>query len=412
MTSEEINYYSHTLSNDLRIVHKPMVGNVSYCGFLVNAGTRDEKQDEHGMAHFVEHMLFKGTKKRKSRHIINRMEHVGGELNAYTNKEETVVYAIFLEHDFVRAFELLSDMTFHSEFPQPEIDKEIEVIIDEIHSYEDNPSELIFDEFEDLVFKDSQLGHNILGTPDVLAGFNTSKAKTFTSTFYNPSNTVFFSLGNTDFKRIIYYAEKYLSDLSNTVSVNNERIIPENISAESRQEDKDTSQVHALIGCRSYSLYQPERKILHLLNNILGGPGMNSRLNISLREKRGYVYSVDSTVTAYTDTGLVSIYFGCDKRNVNKCIDLVHKELKKLKTDKLTTSQLSIAKKQLIGQIGVMNDNHENIALSLGKSFYHHNHYNSLEETIRKIDSVTAKQIQDVANEIFNENRLFSLIYN
>jgi predicted Zn-dependent peptidase len=388
-----------------------MEGTVSYCGFIVNTGTRDESPDEYGMAHFVEHMLFKGTKKRRSHHIINRMEHVGGELNAYTNKEETVDYAIFFGQHFERAFELLSDMTFHSQFPQREIDKEIEVIIDEIHSYEDNPSELIFDEFENLVFNGSQIGHNILGEPDMLLNFDTWKAKTFIERFYVPSNTVFFSLGNTDFKKVVYLAEKYLSDLSGAVCPNG-RIVPAGIRRENRTENKETSQVHALIGCRSYSLFDPNRKVLNLLNNILGGPGMNSRLNISLREKKGYVYSVDSTVTAYTDTGIVSIYFGCDKRNADKCIDLVHKELKKIKSEKLSTSQLSIAKKQLIGQIGVMSDNHENLALSLGKSFSHYNHYNTLEETFRKIESITAEQIQAVANEIFEESRLFSLLYN
>ncbi|GAB6121448.1 M16 family metallopeptidase [Dysgonomonas termitidis] len=406
-----INYHSHTLSNGLRIVHKPIAGNVSYCGFIVNTGTRDENPVEYGMAHFVEHMLFKGTTKRRSHHIINRMEHVGGELNAYTNKEETVVYAIFMEQHFDRAFELLSDMTFHSRFPQQEIDKEVEVIIDEIHSYEDNPSELIFDEFENLVFNGSQMGHNILGDPDTLLSFDTQKARAFVDRYYVPSNAVFFSLGNTNFKKVVYLAEKYLSGLPGTVCPNG-RIVPAGIRLENRTENKDTSQVHALIGCRSYSLLDPNRKVLNLLNNILGGPGMNSRLNISLREKKGYVYSVDSTATAYTDTGIVSIYFGCDKRNADKCVDLVHKELKKIKTEKLSTSQLSIAKKQLIGQIGVMSDNHENMALSLGKSFFHYNHYNTLEETFRKIESITAEQIQDVGNEIFEENRLFSLLYN
>ena len=406
-----INYQSHTLSNGLRIVHKPMEGNVSYCGFMVNAGTRDENPEEYGMAHFVEHILFKGTKKRRSHHIINRMEHVGGELNAYTNKEETVVYGIFLEQHFERAFELLSDMTFNSQFPQSEIDKEVEVIIDEIHSYEDNPSELIFDEFENMVYHGSQIGHNILGEPDTLLSFDTQKSKVFVDRFYIPSNIVFFSLGNTNFKKVVYFAEKYLSDLSVSICPNG-RMAPSEIKLDSRIENKDTSQVHALIGCRSYSLHDPNRKVLNLLNNILGGPGMNSRLNVSLREKKGYVYSVDSTATAYTDTGIVSIYFGCDKRNADKCIDLVHKELKRIKNEKLTTSQLSIAQKQLIGQIGVMSDNHENMALSLGKSFFHYNHYNTLEETFRKIESITAEQIQAVANEIFDENRLFRLLYN
>lgn len=405
-----INYLTHTLSNGLRIVHKPIESNVSYCGFIVNAGTRDEAPDQYGMAHFVEHMLFKGTGKRRAYHIINRMENVGGELNAFTNKEETVVYSVFLEQHFSRAIELLSDITFHSNFPQSEIEKEVEVIIDEIHSYEDSPSELIFDEFENLVFDQSQIGHNILGSAELLQNFDGQMAKGFVNKFYNPSNMVFFSLGRTDFKKIVYYAEKYLSAIPDIKS-DIQRIKPVDISSVNKREDKETSQAHVLIGGRSYSLCDPNRRVLNLLNNLLGGPGMNSRLNISLREKRGYVYNVDSSITSYTDTGITSIYFGCDKKNVDKCISLVHKELNRLRKEKLTSSQLSTAKKQLIGQIGVMGDNHENLALALGKNFLHHNHFNTLAETAQKIEVVTAEQILAVSNEIFDERSLFTLIY-
>lgn len=405
-----INYHTHTLSNGLRIVHKPIESNVSYCGFIVNAGTRDEAPDQYGMAHFVEHMLFKGTDKRRAYHIINRMENVGGELNAFTNKEETVVYSVFLEQHFSRAIELLSDITFHSNFPQSEIEKEVEVIIDEIHSYEDSPSELIFDEFENLVFDHSQIGHNILGSAELLQNFDGQMAKAFINKFYNPSNMVFFSLGRTDFKKIVYYAEKYLSTIPDIKS-DIQRIKPIDIPSVNKRENKDTSQAHVLIGGRSYSLCDPNRRVLNLLNNLLGGPGMNSRLNISLREKRGYVYNVDSSITSYTDTGITSIYFGCDKKNVDKCISLVNKELNRLRKEKLTSSQLSTAKKQLIGQIGVMGDNHENLALALGKNFLHHNHFNTLAETAQKIEAVTAEQILAVSNEIFDERSLFTLIY-
>lgn len=406
-----MNYYSHTLQNGLRIVHMPVQSNVSYCGFIVNAGTRDEENGEYGMAHFIEHMLFKGTKKRRSHHIINRMENVGGDLNAYTNKEETVIYSIFLEEHFQRAIELLSDLTFHSEFPEKEIEKEVDVIIDEIHSYEDNPSELIFDEFENIVFEESQLGHNILGDENTLETFDAQKAKLFFEKYYHSSNIVFFSLGKTDFKKVIYFAEKYLADLPLKVLTNN-RVNPVEISSRKIIENKDTSQAHAMIGCRTFSLHHADRKVLHLLNNILGGPGMNSRLNISLREKKGYVYNVESNVTLYTDTGLLSIYFGCDKKNIDKCANLVFKELEKLKKDRLTATQLSLAKRQWIGQIGVMSDNHENVALSFGKSYLHYNHFNDLEETFKIIDSITSTQIQDLANIIFDENRMFSLFYN
>ncbi len=403
-------YQSYTLTNGLRLIHKPSNSNVSYCGFFINAGTRDELNGEFGMAHFVEHMLFKGTQKRRSFHIINRMEAVGGDLNAYTNKEETVLYSVFLEDHFERAFELLSDLTFYSVFPQTEIEKEVDVILDEISSYEDNPSELIYDEFENIVFQDSQLGHNILGDNSSLLSFNTQKAQVFVSSNYVPSNIVFFSLGKTDFKKIIRLANKYLSDLNLTIN-RHEREVPLKQKARAENIIKDTYQAHVMLGGNAYGLHDKKRKTLSLLNNILGGPGMNSRLNISLREKRGYVYNVESNVTAYTDTGLFSIYFGTDRQNIDKCLRLVNKELKLLKENKLSAMQLSAAKKQLMGQIGVSNDNHENISLSLGKSFMHYNHFNSMEETFRKIDSISSEDLLEVANEIFDENNLSQLIY-
>ena len=403
-------YQSYTLKNGLRIVHKPLNSHVSYCGFIINAGTRDERDDEHGMAHFIEHMLFKGTKKRKSFHILNRMESVGGEINAYTNKEETVIYSVFLEEHFSRAFELLSDLAFNSAFPQKEIDKEIGVIIDEIHSYEDSPSELIYDEFENMVFKGSQLGHNILGDSDSLETFDTNKAKTFVDTFYQPSNMVFFSLGNTNMKTIVKLAEKYVGDIP-SLDITNPRLTPSNVETVKQILNKETSQSHVIIGGSCYHRHHPKRKVLHLLNNILGGPGMNSRLNISLREKKGYVYNVESSITSYSDCGLFSIYFGCDEKNTDKCLKLVSNELKKLKETKLTSLQLNAAKKQLIGQIGISNDNHENLALSLGKSFLNYGHFNSVEETIKKIENISENDIIDVANEIFDKKDTFSLIY-
>lgn len=403
-------YQSHTLKNGLRIVHQPLAGKVSYCGFMVNAGTRDEQSDEFGMAHFVEHMLFKGTEKRRSHHIINRMESVGGEINAYTNKEETVIYSIFLEEHFSRAFDLLTDLTFHSTFPQKEIGKEIDVILDEINSYEDSPSELIFDEFENIIFRNSQLGHNILGEPDLLTKFDTAKARTFVQKHYSPENIVFFSLGNTDIKKIVKLAEKHLSEIA-SLACQSKRVAPTFVDQIEQTTIKDTSQTHALIGGKCYDLYSSKRKTLHLLNNILGGPGMNSRLNISLREKKGYVYNVDSNMTCYSDTGIFSIYFGCDKRNADKCIKLIHAELKNLRENKLTTSQLAAAKKQLIGQIAISADSHENLALGLAKSFMHYNHFNSMEETIKKIEQITSSDLLEVANEIFEERYLNTLIY-
>lgn len=403
-------YQSFRLPSGLRIIHKPDNSNVSYCGFFVNAGTRDELPHEYGMAHFVEHMLFKGTKKRKAYHIINRIENVGGELNAYTNKEETVIYSAFLEEHFERAFELLADLVFNSQFPQKEIDKEIDVVIDEIHSYEDSPSELIYDDFENMVFCNSQLGHNILGEPDLLGTFKTNDVSDFVAKHYIPENIIFFSAGKTNFKKIIRLAEKYLSEIQiNKKPV--ERTETNGYIPQKIEMFKDTAQIHAVIGGISYAIHNSKRRALNILNNILGGPGMNSRLNMELREKRGFVYNVESSVTTYSDTGLFSIYFGSDKRNADKCVELIYKELFKLKNNKLTDSQLSAAKKQLIGQIGVSSDNRENMALSLGKTYLHFGKINSQQEIFKKIEAVSATDLLEVANEIFDENSLSQLIY-
>ncbi|NDW11222.1 pitrilysin family protein [Dysgonomonas sp. 520] len=403
-------YFSHTLPNGLRIVHKPHNGAVSYAGFIINVGTRDERDDEHGMAHFIEHMLFKGTKKRSSRQIINRIESVGGELNAFTNKEETVLYSVFLEEHFERAFELMSDMMFNSEFPQSEIDKEVEVIIDEIHSYEDSPSELIYDEFENLIFKYSSLGHNILGSETSLMSFDTGKAKDFIERYYTPENIVFFSMGKTDFAKIVKSAEKILSGVGSDSFVH-EREKPMKNQPQKMKVSKDTSQVHVILGAIAYDMYNEKRTALYLMNNILGGPCMSSRLNLSLREKKGYVYNVESSITSYTDTGFLSIYFGTDEKNVEKCLKLVNRELDILRNTQLTSSQLAAAKKQVLGQVGVSNDNNENVALALGKSFLHYNHFDSREEIYEKINKISEAEIKMVVNEILSSDSMFSLIY-
>ena len=406
----EKDYFSHILPNGLRIVHLPSASPVSYCGFAVNAGTRDEEMDEFGLAHFVEHMIFKGTEKRKSWHILNRMENVGGELNAYTTKEETFVYSIFMEEHFRRAFELLSDLVFHSQFPEQEIEKEVDVILDEINSYEDSPSELIFDEFENLLFDGHALGHNILGDEQSLLGFGSESGKSFMRRFYAPENMVFFSMGRIPFKKIVQMAESTLSDIAFPMAARN-RTAPGELLPVSRQIHKDTHQAHVLIGGRAYSMHDEKRLPLFLLNNLLGGPGMNNRLNVSLREKNGLVYNVESNVTSYTDTGLASIYFGTDPKNKEKAIRLVYKELAKLREVKLTATQLAAAKKQVIGQLGVSGDNREGLFLGLGKSFLHYNRYDILPEVFAKVEKLTAGEIREVANEIFAPERLFSLIY-
>lgn len=405
---------THTLPNGLRIIHAPSPTRVAYGGFAIKAGTRHEPLHRQGMAHFVEHMLFKGTTHRRAWHILNRMEHVGGDLNAYTNKEEMVVYAAFLCEHLERATELLSDIVFNSTFPQHEMDKEVEVIIDEIQSYEDSPQELIFDDFEEMLFPGHPLGRNILGKPEQLRTYCTADALDFTAQHYRPDNMVFFIKGNLDFKRVIRLVEKYAGKVQPTPeSATREQVAiplppykPKLITL-----DKETHQAHVLIGGRAYDAHNGKRTALYLLNNLLGGPGMNSRLNVALRERRGLVYTVESNLTAYTDTGVWCIYFGCDHKDVERCRELVTRELKTLCDKPLTAAQLAAAKKQLIGQIGVACDNFENRALDMGKAFLHYGQYEKQESLFNRIESLTPLLLQEVANEMFAEESLSTLIY-
>ena len=400
----------HTLSNGLRIIHQPIQSKVAYCGYAIDAGTRDEAEHQQGMAHFVEHMLFKGTQKRRAWHILNRMENVGGDLNAYTNKEETVVYTAFLAEHYSRAFELLTDIVFHSTFPQHEIDKEVEVIIDEIQSYEDTPSELIFDDFENLIFPNHPLGRNILGKPEMLKGFTTDDALAWTNNYYTPSNIVFFVLGDLNFKQIVRMAERLTAHLP-LKEANHSRTLPAAYEPRLSKLNRETHQAHVMIGGRGYDAHNEKRTALYLLNNLLGGPGMNSRLNLSLRERRGLVYQVESNLTSYTDTGTFCIYFGCDQQDIERCIKLVHKELKNLCDKKMTSSQLFAAQKQLIGQIGVASDNNENNALGMAKTFLHYNKYDTPEKVFQRIRSLTPEILLEVSNEMFADNQLSTLIY-
>lgn len=393
----------------IRIIYRYADSDVSYCGFAVNAGTRDEERGMEGLAHYVEHMLFKGTKVRKAWHILNRMERVGGEINAYTAKEETVVYSVFLERDLNRAIELMTDIMCNSRFPSEESMREKEVIADEINSYRDNPAELIYDEFENLVFAGHPLGHNILGDTESLARISPGDGKRFVKTLYTPCNCVFFFTGRSSFERVSKTAERYCDRFGPDTAAPDRRP-PVSFSPFDRRIASDNHQAHAIIGGRCYDMFCERRIPMLLACNILAGPGMNSRLNVALREKRGYVYTVESIVTYYTDTGVWGIYFGTDHSTLNRCFSIVRKNLDRMRREALSSSALTAAKKQFIGQMAIGKENRENLATAAGKSFLHYGKCDTLNESMAKIERISSSDILEVANEVFSEDRLSSLV--
>ena len=419
-------YNTYTLDNGLRIIHLPSDSKVVYCGYQINAGTRNEEPGEEGLAHFCEHVTFKGTERRKAWHILNCLESVGGDLNAYTNKEGTVYYSAILKEHIARAVDLLTDIVFHSVYPQTEIEKEVEVICDEIESYNDSPAELIYDEFENIIFKGSPLGHNILGTAEQVRSFKTEDALRFTRKLYRPDNAIFFAYGDIDFKKLVRLLKK--SFLSEERRVKSEKFnSPEaqtqfniqhltfntqhSFEGQTIVMQKNTHQAHVMIGTRAYDVKDSRRMPLYLLNNMLGGPGMNAKLNLALREHNGLVYTVESTMVAYGDTGVWSIYFGCDEHDVKRCLRLVRKELDKFMLKPLSEAQLKAAKKQIKGQVGVACDNRENFALDFGKSFLHYGWEKNVDRLYEQVDEITAEQIQTVAQELFDKDRLTTLIF-
>ena len=419
-------YNTYTLDNGLRIIHLPSDSKVVYCGYQINAGTRNEEPGEEGLAHFCEHVTFKGTERRKAWHILNCLESVGGDLNAYTNKEGTVYYSAILKEHIARAVDLLTDIVFHSVYPQAEIDKEVEVICDEIESYNDSPAELIYDEFENIIFKGSPLGHNILGTAEQVRSFKTEDALRFTRKLYRPDNAIFFAYGDIDFKKLVRLLKK--SFLSEERRVKSEKFnSPEaqtqfniqhltfntqhSFEGQTIVMQKNTHQAHVMIGTRAYDVNDSRRMPLYLLNNMLGGPGMNAKLNLALREHNGLVYTVESTMVAYGDTGVWSIYFGCDEHDVKRCLRLVRKELDKFMQKPLSEAQLKAAKKQIKGQVGVACDNRENFALDFGKSFLHYGWEKNVDRLYEQVDEITAEQILAVAQELFDKDRLTTLIF-
>ena len=411
-----MNYNIFTLPNGLRIVHLYSTSPVLYCGYGINVGTRDELPGEEGLAHFCEHTTFKGTTRRKAWHILNCLESVGGDLNAFTTKEDTVYYASILGEHLPRAVDLLTDIVFNSSYPQQEIDREVEVICDEIESYNDSPAELIYDDFENMVFRGHPLGHNILGLAEQLRTYTTADALRFTQRHYRPDNAIFFTYGDIDFKKLVKLLQRATSGIegSGTPRITTADDATANLPEYTPQEltvDRKTHQTHVLIGTRSYSVFNEKRMALYLLNNILGGPGMNARLNLSLRERNGLVYTAESSMVNYSDTGVWSVYFGCDPHDLARCRKLVYKELDRLMLRPLSLSQLSAAKKQLKGQVAVASDNRESFALGFAKSFLHYGWKKDVARLFAQIDALTPDDLQTVANEVFAEDQLTTLIY-
>ena len=418
-------YNTYTLSNGLRVIHLPSASPVVYCGYEIAAGTRNEEPGEEGLAHFVEHVTFKGTERRRSMQILNTLERVGGDLNAFTQKEDTVYYAAILKEHLPKAVDVLTDIVFHSIYPQTEIDKEVEVICDEIESYNDSPAELIYDDFENILFEGHPLGHNILGNAERVRKFTTEDALRFARKYYRPDNAIFFAYGDVDFEKLKKTLPQPLpvgrgvdtlgADESNGYlpigRVGGGSFVLSGSTSNFIIREKQTHQAHVMMGTRAYDIHHPLRIPLYLLNNLLGGPGMNARLNISLRERNGLVYTVESTMVSYGDTGLWGVYFGCDPHDVKRCLRLVRHELDKFIEKPLTDAQLNAAKRQLKGQIGIACDNREQFALDFGKSFLHYGWEKDITSLYAQIDEVTAEQIQQVARELMGEERITTLIY-
>lgn len=441
-----MNYNTHTLANGLRIIHLASAQPVVYCGYAVAAGTRDELPgEEEGMAHFCEHITFKGTQRRTSMQILGYLESVGGDLNAFTNKEETVYHAAVLRDNIGRAVDLLTDIVFCSTYPQAEIDKEVEVIVDEIESYNDSPSELVYDLFENAIFQGHPLGHNILGTAERLRTFTTADALRFTRRYYCPDNAVFFAYGDVDFAKLVKLLERacerlvtekseptvdkseptmdksepMLEDMGH-VHINNEQnngcptsSVSQSLDASTPrfiEHHMDTHLAHVMLGTRAYDVHDKRRIALYLLNNILGGPGMTARLNVALRERHALVYTVESMMQSYSDTGLWAVYFGCDPKNVDRCLRLVRRELDRVMEHPLSDAQLRAAKRQIRGQIGIACDSREAFALDFAKSYLHYGWKKDVSALCERIDGLTALDLQQVAQELFADERLTTLI--
>lgn len=404
-----MNIFYHTLPNGLRLVHIRTTNQVAWCGLAINAGSRDERAGHYGLAHFVEHTIFKGTKHRRAWHILNRMERVGGELNAYTTKEGTMIYSVFPQQHLPRAIDLLADLVQWSVFPQEELDRERDVVLEEAASYRDTPSDAVYDDFEDLLFAGSELGHNILGRKEDLERLTREDCMTYLKTLYVPTNMAFFSVGPERPERVFRLAEKCFGEMSHSLAPRH-RCTPHDAEPFKKVIQIGTHQAHTIVGARVPERSHPLRYALMLLNNLLGGPGMNSLLNVELRERRGYVYTVESTLAMLSDCGWLEIYLGCDPDDVRSSLRVIERITERLGQDLMNERRLEAYKKQYCGQIVVAADSTEFIAMRAGRGLLYHGNVATIDETIAHIMEVTPEQIAQAAS-FLKADRLSSLTF-
>ena len=401
-------FYTYTLPNGIRGIHRQVRGNVAHCALVINAGTRDELKSEFGLAHFTEHAFFKGTARRRAYQVNCRLENLGGELNAYTTKEDTTLHATVLRGDFAKAAELLADVAFHSTFPERELEREREVILDEINTYKDSPADRIYDDFEDMLFEGSALGHNILGSKAALNRYRSEDIHAFVKRTHTTDQMVFSSIGNISPRRIETIATRYFAEMPASVR-SFERTAPESIAPFARSIARHTHQSHCIVGARAYGILDPKRLPLALLVNMLGGPSANSMLNVTVREKHGLSYSIEGSYTPYGDAGIVAIYFSSDHDNCDRCLELVRGQIDRLRNERLSARRLALAKKQFIAQLAISMESNEGYMLGAGKSYLVHSDVDTMEEVYRKIHGLRAEELSEVANEILTEPSL--LIY-
>lgn len=403
-------YNVHSLSNGIRLLHVPSASAISHACIIINSGSRDESEAQSGLAHFIEHLIFKRTEKRNTNQILNRLESVGADLNAYTTKEYTCIHASFLNPYLDRTLELFNDIVFHSTFPEDEMDKEKSVILDEISSYLDQPEEAIYDDFEDLVFAGHSLGRNILGTEESVSKITKKDIHNFIKDNYHTDKIVIAVLGNYSLNKVIKIGAKHYAE------------IPENLYRPSRNApvknatvvqtfQKPIQQAHAMLGTQAYSLHHPYKTGLLLLNNLLGGTGMSSILNLEIREKHGIAYTIETGYSPLSDTGIFTLYFGTDKEKVNKAWSLIHKEFKKIKEHPLSEVQLQKAKNKFIGQIALGEENRIGLIISMAKSLIDYDKIDDLETVFKKIQAVSTEEMRNIVNEILDESNLTKLTF-